>query len=41
MVILGIDPGTHVIGYGLIQTKPRLKAVTYGVIKTPNLTRTG
>ena len=34
MIILGIDPGTRIIGYGLIQTEPKTKVITYGVIKT-------
>jgi crossover junction endodeoxyribonuclease RuvC len=34
MIILGIDPGTRIIGYGVVQTKPQLKVITYGVIKT-------
>ena len=34
MLILGIDPGTRIIGYGLIQTQPKTKVITYGVIKT-------
>ncbi|MFH1231999.1 MAG: crossover junction endodeoxyribonuclease RuvC, partial [Planctomycetota bacterium] len=35
MVILGIDPGTRIIGYGIIQSEgSKLKVITYGVIKT-------
>lgn len=35
-LILGVDPGTHVTGYGLIQKKPEgWKAVDYGCIKPP------
>lgn len=34
MLILGIDPGTRIIGYGLIETEPKTKAVAYGVIRT-------
>lgn len=34
MLILGIDPGTRIIGYGIIQTEPKTKVITYGVIKT-------
>ncbi|MEW6027682.1 MAG: crossover junction endodeoxyribonuclease RuvC [Planctomycetota bacterium] len=34
MLILGIDPGTRIIGYGVIQTEPKTKVITYGVIKT-------
>src|SRR3989338_4114738 len=33
MKILGIDPGTHRIGYGLILRKNGLKPVAYGVIE--------
>ena len=35
MIILGIDPGTAMLGYGLVErTGPRLRAVDYGVITT-------
>jgi crossover junction endodeoxyribonuclease RuvC len=35
MIILGIDPGTAMLGYGVIErTGPRLRAVDYGVIRT-------
>lgn len=37
MIILGIDPGTATIGFGVvrqIKTKKRLKCLDYGVIKT-------
>lgn len=35
MIILGIDPGTTIIGFGIIEKKGgRLKLVDYGVIKT-------
>ena len=33
MKILGIDPGTHRIGYGLILRKSDLKPLDYGVIE--------
>lgn len=37
MIILGIDPGTAMLGYGLIErTGPRLRAIDYGVITTPS-----
>ena len=37
MIILGIDPGTAMLGYGVIErTGPRLRAIDYGVIKTPS-----
>jgi crossover junction endodeoxyribonuclease RuvC len=35
VIILGIDPGTAMLGYGLVErTGPRLRAIDYGVIKT-------
>ena len=34
MLILGIDPGTRIIGYGIVETHPKTKVITYGVIKT-------
>jgi crossover junction endodeoxyribonuclease RuvC len=35
LIILGIDPGTAMLGYGLVErTGPRLRAIDYGVIKT-------
>ena len=35
MIILGIDPGTAMLGYGLVErTGPRLRAVDYGVVTT-------
>ena len=37
MIILGIDPGTSMLGYGLIErTGPRLRSIDYGVITTPS-----
>lgn len=40
MIILGVDPGTAMLGYGLIErTGPRLRAIDYGVVSTsPKLT---
>lgn len=39
MVILGIDPGIALTGYGIIQVKPVLKTLEYGVIETtPTMT---
>jgi crossover junction endodeoxyribonuclease RuvC len=36
MIILGIDPGTAMLGYGVVErTGQRLRAVDYGVISTP------
>lgn len=36
MLVLGIDPGTAITGYGLVcQTRDGLSALTYGVIRTP------
>jgi crossover junction endodeoxyribonuclease RuvC len=35
MIILGIDPGTAMLGYGIVErTGPRLRAIDYGVIRT-------
>jgi crossover junction endodeoxyribonuclease RuvC len=35
VIILGIDPGTAMLGYGIVErTGPRLRAIDYGVIKT-------
>lgn len=35
MIALGIDPGTAICGYGLVETQgSRLKALAYGVIET-------
>ncbi len=34
MTILGIDPGTATIGYGLIKKNEEMKLVEYGCIKT-------
>jgi crossover junction endodeoxyribonuclease RuvC len=37
MIILGIDPGTAMLGYGIVErTRTQLRAVDYGVIKTPS-----
>jgi crossover junction endodeoxyribonuclease RuvC len=37
VIILGIDPGTAMLGYGVIErTGPRLRAIDFGVIKTPS-----
>jgi crossover junction endodeoxyribonuclease RuvC len=37
LIILGIDPGTAMCGYGLIErTGSRLRAIDYGVVKTPS-----
>ena len=36
MRILGIDPGTSLIGYGIIDSMPRkMEAVDYGAIRGP------
>ncbi|MFQ5877161.1 MAG: crossover junction endodeoxyribonuclease RuvC [Acidobacteriota bacterium] len=36
MLILGIDPGSRVTGYGLVESRPgRLRAVAYGTIVPP------
>lgn len=36
MIALGIDPGTAIVGYGLVQENPdgSLRAIAYGVIRT-------
>ncbi len=37
MIVLGIDPGTAMLGYGVVErTGPRLRAIDYGVISTPS-----
>jgi crossover junction endodeoxyribonuclease RuvC len=37
VIILGIDPGTAMLGYGIVErTGPRLRAIDYGVIRTPS-----
>ena len=37
VIILGIDPGTAMLGYGVIErTGPRLRAIDFGVISTPS-----
>jgi len=37
MIILGIDPGTAITGYGVIQHLPgdQLKVISYGAVTTP------
>lgn len=36
MIILGVDPGTAICGYGVIEaTGSRLRAVHYGAVQTP------
>lgn len=34
MKVLGIDPGSGIIGFGLIETKPKPKLIDAGVIRT-------
>ena len=37
MIVLGIDPGTAMTGYGLVErTGSRLRAVDYGCLETPS-----
>jgi crossover junction endodeoxyribonuclease RuvC len=38
MLALGIDPGTAIVGYGLVRENPdgSLQAVQYGVFRTPS-----
>ena len=41
MIILGIDPGLAIVGYGVIESvKGRVRMVDYGVINTPAGMRT-
>ena len=41
MIILGIDPGLAIVGYGVVESvKGRVKALDYGVINTPAGLRT-
>jgi crossover junction endodeoxyribonuclease RuvC len=35
MLVLGIDPGTKVMGYGLVERLPRPKLVEAGTIRAP------
>jgi len=38
MIILGVDPGTATIGYGIIQIDNTINVLNYGIIQTsPNL----
>jgi len=40
MIILGIDPGTTIIGYGIIEKNNNsLKLIDYGVIKTEKISQ--
>ena len=35
MIVLGIDPGTAALGYGLVEQEPgRLRAVDFGCLNT-------
>jgi len=34
MLVLGVDPGSHATGYGVIETAPTLRQVAGGVIRT-------
>lgn len=36
MITLGIDPGTAILGYGVVAGASDLAAVTYGVLRTTN-----
>ena len=37
MIILGIDPGTAMLGFGIVErTGSRLRAIDYGVVSTPS-----
>ncbi|MDU4621931.1 MAG: crossover junction endodeoxyribonuclease RuvC, partial [Clostridioides difficile] len=36
MIILGIDPGIAIVGYGIIEYKnSKFKAIDYGAVTTP------
>ena len=36
MIVLGIDPGTALTGYGVVErTGSRIRAIDYGCIETP------
>jgi crossover junction endodeoxyribonuclease RuvC len=35
MIILGVDPGSHATGYGVISTGPVVRMLAGGVIRTP------
>ncbi len=35
MIVLGVDPGSHATGYGVIATGPVVRMVAGGVIRTP------
>lgn len=35
MIILGVDPGSHATGYGVISTEPVVRMLAGGVIRTP------
>lgn len=34
MIVLGIDPGSHATGYGVIETSPAVRLLDGGVIRT-------
>ena len=35
MITLGIDPGTAILGYGLVAGDDELEPIAYGVLRTP------
>lgn len=35
MIVLGIDPGTAIMGFGVVETTPKLHWVAHGTIDTP------
>ena len=35
-IIMGIDPGTRVTGYGIIQKEPKLSLIDFGCIRPPS-----
>lgn len=41
MIVLGIDPGIALVGYGVVEMKgSKIKLLEYGVLKTTNTSRT-
>ena len=34
MIVLGVDPGSHATGYGVIETSPTVRLLDGGVIRT-------
>jgi crossover junction endodeoxyribonuclease RuvC len=38
MRTLGVDPGTALLGYGIVESEPEARLITYGVIETESRT---